>query len=343
MTVLEMIEAFNDFNGKRVLVTGAAGTVGGEVLKQLSHCAAREVVGLDNNEAALFHAASSTQLEFRPVLADVRDSSALGKVFPGIDVVIHLAALKHVGFSEGRPMEAVKTNVLAVITLIDCAISADVESVVNTSTDKAVNPFSVMGTTKLMGEHLIRAANLVSTSTSFSSTRFGNVLGSSGSVVPIFRNQIENGASLTLTSRDMTRFVMTLEEAARLVLQSVSLSKGGETFITKMKTVRIADLARAMIQTLLGTRDEEAIEKKITEIGARPGEKYFEELMSSEEKRRCRELEEYFVIFPALTDVYGEHGQEERSLGQFDAYNSENQSPMTVEEIVKYLEEHQVL
>jgi len=136
---------------------------------------------------------------------------------------------------------------------------------------------------------------------------------------------------------------MTLEEAARLVLQSVSLSKGGETFITKMKTVRIADLARAMIQTLLGTRDEEAIEKKITEIGARPGEKYFEELMSSEEKRRCRELEEYFVIFPALTDVYGEHGQEERSLGQFDAYNSENQSPMTVEEIVKYLEEHQVL
>lgn len=337
------MENLKKFQSKNILITGAAGTVGREVLRQLSRTSAANIVGLDNNEAALFQASTSSETEFQPVLADIRDGDALKRLMPGIDVVIHLAALKHVGLSEGRPMEAVKTNILAVNMVIDAALANDVEYVVNTSTDKAVNPFSVMGTTKLMGEHLIRAASLASGATRFSSTRFGNVLGSSGSVVPLFRTQLEQGEPLTLTSRDMTRFVMTLQDAARLVLQSVSLCEGGETFITKMKTVRIEDLACAMIQKYLDSDDDDLIQKNIIEIGARPGEKYFEELMSSEEKRRCQELDEFFVIFPAMTDVYGESAYGGYSPREPDAYNSQNQVPMTTREILVYLEENQIL
>jgi len=330
-------------SGKRILVTGAAGTVGKELLNQLRETSARELIGLDNNEAALFDAASSRELEFQPILADVRDGTALRKVINGVDIVIHLAALKHVGLSEGQPMEAVKTNILAVNTLVDVVNESDVEYVVNTSTDKAVNPFSVMGTSKLMGEHLIRSANLASNSAKFSSTRFGNVLGSSGSVVPVFRKQLQQGDPVTLTSRTMTRFVMTLEDAARLVLKSVSLSEGGETFITKMKTIRIEDLARVMIYKILNIREEELIQKHIVEIGVRPGEKYYEELMSSEEKRRCRELDEYFVIYPAMTDVYGGSRGDTTSAAQDDAYNSENQDPMSLEELLIYFEDKEIL
>ncbi len=332
-----------DFKDKRLLVTGAAGTVGRELLRQLNSSSASELVGFDNNEAGLFDLSSSRECDFTPVLGDIRDRCALNKAMHHIDVVIHLAALKHVGFSESKPMEAVKTNILAVNNLIDAALANNVEYVINTSTDKAVNPFSVMGTSKLMGEQLIRAADLVSDSTVFSSTRFGNVLGSSGSVVPLFRQQLESGKPLTLTSKKMTRFVMTLEDAARLVLESINISRGGEIFITKMKTIRIEDLANAMIQIILKTEDKSTISEKIVEVGARPGEKFYEELMSSEEMRRCEELEEYFVIYPAMTDVYKKRKGSDSSSEKPDAYNSQNQIPMSKDDLIAYLLEKKIL
>ena len=178
---------------KNVLVTGAAGTVGRALLSLLHSSGASALYGVDNNEAALFQSLQDDAGEFSPILTDVRDQGAMIKALRGVDIVFHLAAVKHVGFSETTPMEAVKTNILGVSSVIDAALECDVEQVINTSTDKAVNPFSVMGASKLMGEQLIRAANLASGSTRFSSTRFGNVLGSSGSVVPVFRRQLEQG------------------------------------------------------------------------------------------------------------------------------------------------------
>ena len=257
-------------------------------------------------------------------------------------------ARRHPSMDEARPcvnpLEAIKTNILGVKNVIDAALENDVTQVINTSTDKAVNPFNVMGTSKLMGEHLIRAANLSSSATRFSSIRFGNVLGSSGSVIPIFKEQISRGAPLTLTSKEMTRFVMTLGEAANLVVESALLADGGDTYVTKMKTIRVEVLAEVMIEELAERRLISDSNYEIQEIGARPGEKLFEELMSSEEARRSKELENHYVIMPALTDIYdtGVRVEETEDAVQVP-YNSATQAAMTKEELRIYLRKHSII
>ena len=289
------------FNGKTVVITGACGTVGGELVRQLVAMPDVSIIALDNNESELFF----QQEQFRRTgrvqcyLADIRDPDALTMRFQGADVVLHSAALKHVGLCEQSPTEAVRTNINGTQNVINAALANQVERVIFTSSDKAVNPTNVMGTTKLMGERLMTAASESNTGsrTVFASTRFGNVLGSRGSVVPLFKRQIAKGGPITLTDKKMTRFVMTLEEAARLVLNSVWLAQGGEVMVTKMPVARIEDIAIAM-------RDgaAQANSVKIVEIGAKPGEKMYEELMNDEEVRRTKELGDYFVILPAFAD-----------------------------------------
>ncbi len=296
------------FSDKRVLVTGCCGTVGGELVSQLlEDYAVKELVGLDNNESELFFAQQRyAGFPANFFLADVRDQQRLMRLFADVDVVFHAAAFKHVILCEVSPFEAVQTNINGVQNVILAATENKVKTVVFTSSDKAVNPTNVMGTSKLMGERLMTAAssNLRAGSSCFISTRFGNVLGSRGSVIPIFREQIRKGGPVTITDEKMTRFIMSIRQAVQLVIDSVALARGGEVFVTKMPVIRILDLAQVMIDELAAKYGHTPAEIKIQVIGSKPGEKQYEELMTIEEVRRCVELERYFVVKPAFTALY---------------------------------------
>lgn len=304
--------------GKTVLVTGGCGTVGRELVRQIVRQQPAEIRVLDNNESEIFFLEQEIEAQVADEgldhicalchVADIRDTDRLNSLFEGVDVVYHLAALKHVILCEKSPFDATQTNIVGVRNVIQAALNNDVERVIFTSSDKAVDPTNVLGTSKLMGERLITAANSmrINKRTIFSSTRFGNVLGSRGSVATVFRRQIEAGGPVTLTDPEMTRFVMTLAEACRLVLQAGELARGGEVFVTKMPILRIEDLARVMINRLAPAcgHDPESIE--LTMIGSKPGEKFYEELMSDEETRRTWELPSMFAVLPAFRSVYQE-------------------------------------
>jgi FlaA1/EpsC-like NDP-sugar epimerase len=301
----------NDFiNNRRIMITGACGTVGSELVRQLLENGYRpsEVIALDNNESGLFFLEQRFVRDSRVsfFLADIRDRDKLCRKMHGIDIVFHAAAFKHVILCERSPFEAVQTNIVGVQNIIYAACENNVGRVVFTSSDKAVNPTNVMGSSKLMGEKLITAANsdFHHKGPMFTSTRFGNVLGSRGSVIPLFHEQIRNGGPVTLTDPEMTRFIMSIREAVRLVIDSAGLAKGGEVFITKMPVIRIKDLAEVMIQELASRYGREPADIGIVNIGVKPGEKMYEELLSAEETRRAIELKRYFIVLPAFRNVY---------------------------------------
>ena len=235
---------------------------------------------------------------------DIKSQKALENIFYGVDIVFHCAALKHVIISEKSPDQAVETNITGTQNLINAAIKSKVKKVIFTSSDKAVNPTNVMGSTKLMGERLITAANSnkIEKYPIFTSTRFGNILGSNGSVTQIFKEQISKGGPITLTDKNMTRFVMTAQEAVKLILDSALIGKGGEVFITKMPVIFIKDLAKAMIELYASKFGYKSKDIKIKVIGQKAGEKLHEELMNKEELRRSIELEKYFSVSPAITN-----------------------------------------
>ncbi|CAK0738143.1 Uncharacterized membrane protein MJ1061 [Gammaproteobacteria bacterium] len=341
------------FKDKRVLVTGACGTVGSELVRQLlsnERYTPTEVIGLDNNESELFFLdqAYVNHPHARFFVADIRDQNELVRKCRGIDIIFHAAALKHVILCERSPEQAVQTNILGVQNVIAAANANDVETVIFTSSDKAVNPTNVMGTSKLMGERLMTAANSTKRShgPTFASTRFGNVLGSNGSVIPIFHNQISRGGPVTLTDRRMTRFVMSISEAVRLVIDSAQKARGGEVFITKMPVVRIEDLAKAMIGVLAPYYERDPAQIDIIEIGVKPGEKLYEELMSAEEMRRTIELTDYFSVLPAFRGIYNEiaYDYEDTITTQITKpYISEQEQTLDIDQIKCFLLDHGLL
>jgi len=341
----------NPWKGKRVLITGVCGTVGGEILRQLGKAGPAEIIGLDNNESELFFLAQDSESRFpsrRLTLGDVRDKYSLNRAMEGIDIVFHAAALKHVHLCEQSPRDAIQTNVLGVQNVVDAAEARAVERVVFTSSDKAVNPTSIMGTSKLMGERLLTAADSrrLGSRPIFSSTRFGNVLGSRGSVIPLFRRQIERGGPVTLTDVRMTRFIMTLEEAVSLTIDAVLMAEGGEVFVTKMPVVRIADLAHVMIDELAPRFRFDPKDIEVEVIGSKPGEKMYEELLNEEEVRRAVELPKYFVIRPAIPPVHRETSDHwpASAVGPVGRpYNSLGEVPMEIEELRAYLTTHHLL
>lgn len=288
-------------DGKKILVTGGCGTIGRAIIKQLMEQHPYVIRIVDNDEADLF----TLQQDFegdnlRFLLGDLQNYDRLEMALEDIDIVFHCAALKHVAMCEYSPFEAVRTNVIGTQNLIKAALANNVDKLVYTSSDKAVNPTNVMGTTKLLGEQLITAANNYSGSkrTKFSSVRFGNVLGSTGSIIPLWTEQIKRSRKVTITDERMTRFVMSETEASSLVIRASGIMMGGETFILKMPTVRITELADIVIGNVARTVGLAPTDITKEMVGIKPGEKLYEELVTDTESERSFDSGEMYVIIP---------------------------------------------
>lgn len=276
----------SDLRGKIIFVTGAAGSIGSEIARQISRCSVKKLVLIDQAESPLYDLQQEFiqkgKNSFTSEVADVRDEKRMQQLFENYrpQIVFHAAAYKHVPLMEENPYEAIRVNVCGTKLLADLSIKYKVQKFVMVSTDKAVNPTNVMGTTKRVAE-MYTSCVANTGATKFITTRFGNVLGSNGSVIPLFRKQIEAGGPLTVTHKDITRFFMTIPEACQLVLEAGVMGKGGEIYVFDMgESVKIYDVAKKMIQ-LSGLRYPEDINIKIT--GLRPGEKLYEELLANDE------------------------------------------------------------
>lgn len=294
------------YQGKNVFITGAAGTIGKELIKHLIEFNPNKIIAIDNNETEVFFLSEQykNHSNFHCFICDIRDKEKLEFLTQGCDFVFHGAALKHVILGEYNPFDIIQTNLVGLQNIISASIKSHVKKVLFMSSDKAVNPTNTMGASKLMGEKLVTAANnlQINNHTIFCSSRFGNVLGSRGSVIPIFLNQLKEGRDMTITDENMTRFVMKKEEAVSLILQSLLIAKGGETFILKMHAVKIIDLALVMIKELSSVFGRKDI--GVSYIGSKAGEKLFEELLSEEEVQRAIELDKFYVILPAFRQLY---------------------------------------
>ncbi len=287
------------YKDKIILVTGGTGSIGSEIVKKVLQFNPRAVRVLDNNETGLFELEQElNSKKIRTFLGDIRDEERLRRAFDGVDIIFHAAALKHVPLCEYNPFDAVKTNVIGTQNVLNAALDMNVEKVIVISTDKTVNPINVMGATKLLAEKLTISANYYTgdKKTVFSCVRFGNVLDSRGSVVPVFKNQIKNGGPVTITDPEMTRFVMGIPQAVGLILKAGEKTKGKEIFILKMPALNIVDLAEVMIEEFapIYGHDPEEIEIKI--IGKRNGEKMYEELLTQEELDHVYDDGELYVL-----------------------------------------------
>jgi len=295
---MESIRSF--LKGKRVLVTGAGGSIGSEICRQVARFEPEVIILLGHGENSIFEAKMDLDHEFpntkkETIIADVRDSARIRDVFAVYtpQIVFHAAAHKHVPLMEENIIEAVKVNIFGTLNVARASLIYEAEKFVMISTDKAVNPTSVMGATKRVAEMIVQSMNAAKSKTSFVSVRFGNVLGSRGSVVPVFKKQIARGGPVTVTHPDMKRYFMTVREAVQLVLQAATMGKGGEIFVLDMgEPVRIVELAEQMIK-LSGYTPYEEI--PIVFTGIRPGEKISEELLTAEEGTTATHHSQIFI------------------------------------------------
>ncbi|OOV76415.1 polysaccharide biosynthesis protein [Mammaliicoccus fleurettii] len=285
---LDMASISKELTEKTILVTGAGGSIGSEICRQVCKFKPEKIILLGHGENSIYHIHQELnriykeQIEVVPIIADVQDKERMEKIMQDYKpyVVYHAAAHKHVPLMEFNPQEAIKNNILGTKNTAEAAKLAEVSKFVMVSTDKAVNPPNVMGASKRVAEMVIQSINNETRKTDFVAVRFGNVLGSRGSVIPLFKKQIEAGGPVTVTHPEMTRYFMTIPEASRLVLQAGALATGGEVFVLDMgKPVKIVDLAKNLIR-LSGYKEEDI---GIEFSGIRPGEKLFEELLNKDE------------------------------------------------------------
>lgn len=324
------------FTGKKILVTGATGSIGSEIVRQLlqHNPAVVRVYSRDEHKQFLLQQELGVLPNVRYLLGNVRDSARLESAAEDIDIIFHAAAYKHVTSCEYNSFEAVKTNVLGTQNVIDVALRQGVERVLLISTDKAVSPPNVMGATKLLAEKLMTSAmhSKGSRKTLFSCVRFGNVLGSRGSVVPVFASQIQKGGPVTVTDPDMLRFFMSIKSATQLTLDAMEQMNGGEVFILKMPVVRLGDLADVLIAEL----SDGSIETEL--IGSRLGEKMNEVLMTNEEAQYAQETDSMFIV-RALHKLPGENIPDPKIYDGTKEYDSSSATPLGKEAIAALLHE----
>ncbi len=321
-----------DWTQQTVLITGGTGSFGKKFVQIMLaeyHPAKLIIYSRDELKQHEMRVSGFDHPSLRYFIGDVRDLPRLRRAMQDVNIVVHAAALKQVPACEYNPMEAVKTNILGTANVIDAAIDARVKKVLALSTDKAVTPVNLYGATKLTAEKLVVASNAYAGDmrTRLSCVRYGNVVGSRGSVVPLFIRQRENGNKLTITDERMTRFWLSLEQGVRFVISNIERMHGGEVFVPKIPSTRIVDLARAI-----------APEAEIEVIGIRPGEKLHEMMISRDESRSTIELEDRFVVEPAghLWFRY-DWSQEGKRVPDGFKYTSDNNTEWLTEDQIREL------
>jgi len=311
------------FKNKIILITGGTGSIGSELVRQVLKYNPKKVAVYSRDETKQYELMESLgyPANVNLLIGDIRDVERLNFAFREVDIVLHAAAMKHVAISEYNPFEVIKTNIVGSQNVINAAINQGVKKVVAISTDKAVSPTGILGTSKLMMEKLfINANNYISSSdTQFLCVRFGNVLWSRGSVLPSWKNQIERDKKIKITNKDMTRFFMSREEAIELVLRSAAITQGGEIFTFKMSSINLMSLAKAFLEKYYTGQNIE-----IENIGVRSGEKMYEELFdASDLTKNILADGKLFIITPKnrLGDIYKTEVQESFYKG-FEKYDA---------------------
>lgn len=329
------------FKNKTILITGGTGSIGSAIARALQGHGVKAVRILSNDEDGIFSLSRELEGEKnRYFVGDIRDIERINMACEGVDIVFHAAALKHVPLSEYNPMDAVKTNVLGTQNVITACMNQKVKKMIFISTDKAVEPGNTMGASKLLAEKLVTNAMFYKgdRTSIFSIVRFGNVIGSRGSVIPLWIDQAQSGKPITLTDPGMTRFMMSIKEAVKLIFSATKIAKGGEIFAFKMPSLRMQDLAEVIAESL-GKNKNDAAKLKIVNIGARPGEKQYESLMTDDEAVRAFKLDKLYIIPPVSPEIPGmeylHYGYRLKKMQ--DPYRSDRVKPMSKKDILKTL------
>lgn len=328
------------FNNKTIFLTGGTGSFGKFFTSEALKMGAKKIIIFSRDEDKQY----SMQFDFRKyssnlefIIGDIRDVNSLSKAMHGahIDIVVHAAAMKQIPSTEYNIFEAVKTNIIGAQNIVDVCIEEKIPKVIGITTDKVVEPVNAYGMTKALQEKIFVLGNKNDRTgkTKFACVRYGNVVNSRGSIIPLFKKQLEAKAAITVTNKEMTRFILTLNEASNLVFTAISKMKGGEVFVPKIKPLKIIDLAETMIEEL---GDEKS---KIVEIGIRPGEKIHETLISSAEWNYAEDIKTCFIIHPQiiLTGVGFNYDVVTRRKAKISKYSSDQEPFLTRKEIKNIL------
>ena len=322
------------FKDANVLIIGGTGTIGRNLVKRVLMESPKMVMvySRDEYKQYLLQNEFGKRQDLKYKIGDVRDYRSVLNIMSNIDYVFHTAAMKHIPACEYNPYEAVQTNIIGTSNVINAAIAQNVKKVVFSSSDKAISPTNTYGATKLIAERIIAATeyNNESSGTKFAIVRFGNVIGSRGSVIPLFVKQILHKNSITVTDFAMTRFMMTIDQATDLIIKALKESKGGETFVLKMPVILLKDLVKVVSEEKCKKHNLDPAAIKIEEIGLRPGEKMYEELMTYDESTHAWELPDMYIIPSGFSD-HTEYAAAKKAKPGI--YASNRQSPLTIEEI----------